>query len=153
MELSPSWEAANCGAIPEIPNISWNPKVHNHAHKSSPLVPNPEPDRTTPPYLSKIHFDIVHLRLGFPSGLFLSGFLTSILYALLFSLFNKCGKELAHKFYPHYSKNLLYPDAPAGDTRVVISRVLTLRWFLLHCVLAEGRVDSVSPWMVLFGEL
>jgi hypothetical protein len=28
MELSPSWEASNCAAAQQLPNILWNPKVH-----------------------------------------------------------------------------------------------------------------------------
>jgi hypothetical protein len=28
MELSPSWEAANCAATKKLTNILWNPKVH-----------------------------------------------------------------------------------------------------------------------------
>jgi hypothetical protein len=40
------------------------------------------PVHTTP---SKMYFNIVHLRLGLPSGLFPSGFPTKILYEFLFS--------------------------------------------------------------------
>jgi hypothetical protein len=53
--------------------------------------PYPEPDQseTTPPhhYLPKIYeyFNIIHLRLGLPSGLFPCGFPIYILYAFLFS--------------------------------------------------------------------
>jgi hypothetical protein len=63
MELSPSWDPANCAATQEIPSVLWNPKVHYRVHKSPPLVPTQNqinPIRTIPPYLSKIHLNIVH---------------------------------------------------------------------------------------------
>jgi hypothetical protein len=88
-ELSPSWEAANCAATQELPNILWNPKVHHRVHKSLPLVPilsHIDPVHTILSYLRSIFILSTHLRLGLPSGLFPSGFPTNILYAFHFTL-------------------------------------------------------------------
>jgi hypothetical protein len=77
MELSPSWEAANCASTQELPSILWNPKVHYHIHKSPPLVPilsQIYPVHTTPPWLRSILILSTYLRLGLRSGLFPSGF-------------------------------------------------------------------------------
>jgi hypothetical protein len=63
MELSPSWEAANCAPTQELPSILWNPKAHYRVHKSPAMVPilnQINPIHTIPSYFSKIHFNIVH---------------------------------------------------------------------------------------------
>jgi hypothetical protein len=63
MELSPSWEAASCASTQEIPHILWNRRVHYRVDNSPPLVPilsQINPVHSTPSYLSKIHFSIMH---------------------------------------------------------------------------------------------
>jgi hypothetical protein len=60
-ELSPSWEAANCAATPELPSILRHPKVHHRVHKCRPLFPNLsqiDPVHTIPSYLSKMELAI-----------------------------------------------------------------------------------------------
>jgi hypothetical protein len=73
VELSPSWEAANCAAPQELPSILCNPKGQYRVHKSPPLVPflsQIDPVHTNPSYLSKIHFNIMtYLKRRLSSGL------------------------------------------------------------------------------------
>jgi hypothetical protein len=88
MELSPSWEAANCAATQELPSILRNPKFHHHVHKSPTLVlilSQIDAGHTTPSYLRSLLTLSTCLHLGLPSCLFPSGFSTNILHAFLFS--------------------------------------------------------------------
>jgi hypothetical protein len=89
IELSRSWEAVSCSSTQELPNISWNPKVHYLVHKSlrlAPIMSEINPVHTTPSYLCKIHFNIIHPSTSWSSsGLFPCGFPTNILYEFLFS--------------------------------------------------------------------
>jgi hypothetical protein len=63
MDLSFTQEATSCASTQELPNILWNPKVHNHLQ---------------PPRFVLLHFVL-------PSGLFPSGLPTNNIYAVLFS--------------------------------------------------------------------
>jgi hypothetical protein len=70
MELRPSSEVANCAATQGLHSILWNPKVHYCVHKSPPLVPilsQIDPVHTTPSYLLKSHFNIVHATVAWSS--------------------------------------------------------------------------------------
>jgi hypothetical protein len=87
-ELSPSWEAASSAAIQELLNILWNSTAHYHVPKILPLGPilnQINPVQTTPFYLSKIRFNIIHPPTSW--GLFLSSLFTTILHAFLFAPF------------------------------------------------------------------
>jgi hypothetical protein len=88
MELSPSWEAANCAATQELPSVLWNPKIYYRVNKSPPLVPIlSQIDSTIPSHpisLRPVLILSIHLRLALASGLFPSGISINILYAFLF---------------------------------------------------------------------
>ena len=89
MVQSPSWEANWFAASQEIPRISRNPKVHHRTHKRPPpvsILGQPNPVHIPTSHLLEIHPILsTHLRLGFPGGLFPSGFPTKTLYIPLSS--------------------------------------------------------------------
>jgi hypothetical protein len=56
------WKASSSSVIEDIPNISWNPRVHFRVHDSSPLVPvlgRIIPVHAVPSYFCQIHFSII----------------------------------------------------------------------------------------------
>ena len=89
IEQSTSLEANQFSASQQIPRILWNPQVHKGIHKCPPLVPRLSQIDSVPASISdflKTHLNIPsHLRLGLPSGLFPSDFLTETLYTSIFS--------------------------------------------------------------------
>jgi hypothetical protein len=116
MELSPSCDATSCASTQEFPNILWNPKVHYRVHGSPPLVPTLSqinPVHTTPSHLRSILILSSHLRLGLPSGLFLSGFPNKILFPtaknMVLWTVTLCSSEASRRFG---GTNRLQPQGP-----------------------------------------
>jgi hypothetical protein len=92
MELSTTRETISCETTRDPPSTLWNPKVHYHINKSSPLVLILRETNTVitpppPPILSLEDPSILstHLRLGFPSDRFSSHFHTHNINSFLFS--------------------------------------------------------------------
>jgi hypothetical protein len=78
MEKSPSSEIKRFVATQEISRILWNPNIHYSSHYCPPhvsIVSQSHPFHTPTSHFLKIHPNIIpHLHLGFPFGLFTSGF-------------------------------------------------------------------------------
>jgi hypothetical protein len=89
MELSPSWETANCAATQELPSNLWNLKVitmfTRALYWSLPWASWIQFITSYPISLRSILILSTHLRSGLPSGLYHFGFPINILYAFLFS--------------------------------------------------------------------
>jgi hypothetical protein len=68
----------------KFPKMLWNPKIHHHVHKSPLLVPilrQTNASHTSPSYVSKTHFNIIHPSKSCSSyWLTPSGLPTNILY-------------------------------------------------------------------------
>ena len=89
MEQSPSWESNRYSASQEISHILWNLKVHHHTHSSLPpvsiLIQINAIHASHPTSWRSILILYSYLCLGFPNGLFPSGFRMKTLYVPLLS--------------------------------------------------------------------
>jgi hypothetical protein len=90
MELSPSWEAANCAATQEIIPAFYGTRrlitVFTRAlHRSLSWARSIQSMPYNPISLRSILILSTHLRLGLRSDLLPSGFPTNVLYAFVFS--------------------------------------------------------------------
>jgi hypothetical protein len=124
MELSPSREAASRSASQELLNILWNPNVHYRVNKSLPLVPilsRIQSIAAHPVSLTSIIILFSHLRLGFPSGLFPSGFPAKILYT--------CTSLFPHaRYMPCPSYAYLFEHSPCIWRRVQVMKLLLMQF-------------------------
>jgi hypothetical protein len=93
-----------------------------------------DPVHTTPSYLSKIHFNTVHVYLGLPSDLFPFGFPISILCAFLCSSIRATCPAA-----------LILPDLTILIIQVMKLLVMTTELQRSHCFAAFFRWSSVSP--------
>ena len=83
MVHSPSWEANLFSTSQEIPRTLWNQKIPYHIHKYPPpvrILSQINRVHATQSHFLNILVLSSHLRLGFPSGFFPSGFPTKTLY-------------------------------------------------------------------------
>jgi len=148
MEQSPSREADSHSASIWIPRLLCNPKVHCRFHKSPPLpsILSPmNPVHTFPPFLSKIHFNIIlpslfgfsesSLPFRFPDQNFV--FISHISHACymphpsvldLLALITFCEE------YKLCSSSLYSPLQPSATSSLLGPSVTNVVW--------KGKVDS-----------
>ena len=115
MEQS-SWEANHFSTSQQISRILWNLKVHYRFYKCPPCVPilsQISPVHAPhPTSWRSILMLSSHLRLGLPSGLFLSGFPSKTLHTPLLS---------PHTPYiprPNYSSRFYHPNNTGWGVRI-----------------------------------
>jgi hypothetical protein len=139
MELSPSWEAANCAATQELPSVLWNPKVHYRVHKSPLLVPilsQIDPIHIIPSFSFKIHFNIVHPPTSW-----------SYQWSLSFWIPHQCIPRLpVRATYPARHYGMARPQVADGEDTFQVWRVaeniLNKQWRTAD----KGWSSSLGVW-------
>jgi hypothetical protein len=135
MKQNPSWEANWFSASQEISHILRNPKVHYRIHKCPPPVPIlSQIDPVHAPTSDFLRIRLIlssHLRLGLPSSLFLSGFLTKtrfkpllspyLLHAYSISFFSIWSPRTLTWYYDIYMWHKIFRKA--SDLQDIFSNV------------------------------
>jgi hypothetical protein len=141
MELSSTWEGADCAATQELPSVLWNPKIHYHVHKSPPLVPilsQINPISTIPSSLSKIYSTLIipRFRRSLPSPS--SG-----------SIANRMRKQYGILVYMFIHTHCIYIYIYMYDTLTLMMKMeeISERWFLIQ------RWHAWSPEKILAGNM
>jgi hypothetical protein len=100
MELSTRREPTSFVATRQYHSTVYNPKAHHLIHKNFPLsatVNQTNPVHTTPSLKNKIRLNVIHpLRLDLLSGITLSGFSISSLFAVFSPIQSTCPTHLIH---------------------------------------------------------
>jgi hypothetical protein len=135
MGKSPTSEANNHSDSREIPRLLWNPKVHYCIHKSPPLWPilsRINPTDAFPPFLSKIHSNVILPSTPSSSKCFLPFRLSDRNFVCISHVLHAyCINHTSHPFWFRHSKNILWS--------VQVMKLLIMQSSLASCRLLPLR--------------
>ena len=139
---------ANRFSDSQIPRILWNPQVHYRIHKCPsplPILSQIDPVNAPTPLFLKIHLIIFPLRLGFPNGLFPSGFPTK-------TLFSPTRATFPFFRFPHQKCVSLFPKRAKCPSRFISliwsrnntwRRAQIMKFLVMQCM----RFSTISTYI------